>query len=93
MKFKLSCFSFFALFLITFISAIDGADWLIAALFVLLVFANNIAQEHGHDSLAFFAGKGTIVRWAAWIALFLAIVVFGAYGLGYVPVNPMYAQF
>ena len=29
MKFKLSCFSFFALFLITFISAIDGADWLI----------------------------------------------------------------
>ena len=71
----------------------DGADWLIAALFVLLVFANNIAQEHGHDSLAFFAGKGTIVRWAAWIALFLAIVVFGAYGLGYVPVNPMYAQF
>ena len=33
------------------------------------------------------------VRWVLGCALILAIVVFGAYGAGYVPVDPMYASF
>ena len=33
------------------------------------------------------------VRWVLGCALILAIVVFGAYGTGYVPVDPMYASF
>ena len=71
----------------------DIADWLIASIFVALMFAGGIAREHGHNVLNLVATRGIIVRWAVWIALFLAVVVFGAYGLGYVPVNPMYAQF
>ena len=33
------------------------------------------------------------VRWLVYYMLIMAIVVFGAYGSGYIPVNPMYANF
>ena len=71
----------------------DGADWLVTVIFTSVVFVSSIAREHGHDVLTFIGGRGALVRWTVWIALFVAIVVFGAYGFGYVPVNPMYAQF
>ena len=32
-------------------------------------------------------------RWALWYTLFLAVIIFGAYGTAYAPVDPMYAQF
>ena len=37
--------------------------------------------------------KPTPVRWAVLYALILYIIIFGAYGVGYVPVDPMYANF
>ena len=33
------------------------------------------------------------VRWTVFYALILFIIVFGAYGKGYIPVDPMYANF
>lgn len=39
------------------------------------------------------ATKGVFTRWVVWVLLFVAVVVFGAYGYGYAPVDPMYAQF
>jgi hypothetical protein len=35
----------------------------------------------------------TAYRWAIWIVLVMLIVIFGGYGYGYIPIDPMYAQF
>ena len=72
---------------------LSQADLLAASVFALLVFASSIAREHGHNILEIVAEKRFVIRWGFWLLLFFAIVVFGAYGVGYVPIDPMYAQF
>ena len=71
----------------------DPADFIIAGIFIALVFARDYAYEHDHNLLAMISGKNAVIRWAAWIAIVMAVVIFGAYGHGYIPVDPMYAQF
>ena len=60
---------------------------------MIVVFVVGLLKERGHDVSSCIASRGPIVRWGVLVALFLAIVVFGAYGVGYVPVDPMYAEF
>jgi hypothetical protein len=37
--------------------------------------------------------KPLVLRWTVLLALLFYIIIFGAYGVGYIPVNPMYANF
>ena len=37
--------------------------------------------------------QNIIIRWVIYYAFILFIIIFGAYGYGYVPVDPIYAQF
>ena len=60
---------------------------------MLVVLAVGVFKERGHDLSAYIASRGPVVRWGVLIVLFMAIVVFGAYGVGYTPVDPMYAEF
>lgn len=60
---------------------------------MLVVLAVGISKERGHDLSSYFASRGSVVRWGVLVALLMAIVIFGAYGVGYVPVYPMYAEF
>ena len=39
------------------------------------------------------ATKNIVIRWTLYFALIIMIVIFGAYGIGYIPVNPIYAEF
>ena len=71
----------------------NRADWATAGFFFALVLAYDLAMEHGHNVRESICAKGPVVRWAIWIAIVMAIVIFGAYGFGYVAVDPMYAQF
>lgn len=68
-------------------------DYLIVTLFSLVMLAVGAAKERGTDALLALGRRGAVVRWSVAIALFMAIVIFGAYGTGYTPVDPMYAQF
>ncbi len=73
--------------------SLDAHDFLIAALGIVIVLVFDAVKEHGIPVLSRIAAQGTFVRWAVWIALLAIVVVFSAYGYGYVPVDPMYAQF
>lgn len=72
---------------------IDGADFVIVGVTVLIVFAVSLLNEKGICVRQALREKPTPIRWAVLYALILFIFIFGAYGVGYVPVDPMYANF
>ena len=37
--------------------------------------------------------KNIVIRWLVYYAIIMFIIIFGAYGRGYVPVDPIYANF
>ena len=72
---------------------LDRHDFAIVALAVACLIVVGVAKERGKDIGAAIANRGALIRWCALALLFVAVVVFGAYGVGYTPVDPMYAQF
>ena len=77
----------------TVFSCMSRADFAASLLFIPFVFAYDLAYERGHDLRLLAEQRGFVTRWAIWIAIVMTVVIFGAYGLGYIPVDPMYAQY
>ena len=71
----------------------DVWDLIIVAVTVVIVFAVSILQERGTPIRTSIARRPTWQRWLIWYALILFIIIFGAYGPGYTPIDPMYANF
>lgn len=76
-----------------FTHGLDRADCLIVVVMAAFMLIEDVIKERGTGIVASVSQRGAALRWATWVAVFLFIVVFGAYGPGYAPVNPMYAQF
>ena len=72
---------------------VDGQDLMIVGVAVGIVFAVSLMQEKGVNVRDALYQKPTVIRWSALYALILFIVIFGAYGNGYTPVDPLYAQY
>ena len=72
---------------------IDKFDLMIVAVTLLIVFVVSVINEKGKSVRALLAQRPAAVRWTVFYALILFIIVFGAYGKGYIPVDPMYANF
>ena len=68
-------------------------DLLVASLTLLLVFAVSLCHERKKSVREWLAARPIAVRYALLYLLILTIVIFGAYGRGYVPVDPIYAGF
>lgn len=68
-------------------------DFLIVAVTLILVFAVGVLRERGVSVREKIASWPIVPRWAVWLALIMFLVIFGAYGSGYEPVDPMYANF
>ena len=66
---------------------------LILVVSVLLVLIISILQENNIPLRKTISKKPVVLRWAIYYTAILAIILFGAYGVGYVPVEPMYAGF
>lgn len=72
---------------------LDAQDFAIVIVGVAIVFAVSLMREKGISPGALVSKRHTVVRWSVYYAAILSIIVFGAYGLGYAPVDPMYAGF
>lgn len=72
---------------------LDHADIVITVITLGIVFTVSLANERGISLRAQLQNKPLVVRWILLYALIFFILIFGAYGVGYDPVNPMYANF
>ena len=68
-------------------------DFFITAFTLLIVFAVSLLNEKNVSLREVLSKKHVAVRWAVMYALIMYILIFGAYGYGYMPVDPLYAQF
>ena len=71
---------------------LTGGDYLIAGIGVLIMLAVSIAQEK-HGSVRELLWKRSGLMYAVFAVLILAILVFGAYGVGYDASQFIYNQF
>ncbi len=71
----------------------DKRDFLIVFLVVIIIFIIGIIKERGGHIREAIAGRNIVLRFLIYYALIMFIVVFGAYGSGYVPLDPIYASF
>ena len=73
--------------------SIDSKDFGIVGVTLVIVLVISLLREKGVAVRKVLQTKPTALRWAVIYALLFYILIFGAYGKGYVPVNPMYANF
>ena len=72
---------------------IDRQDVAIVGVSLIIVLIISILKERGVQIRETLARQNVVVRWTLIYGLILYIIIFGAYGLGYIPVAPIYANF
>lgn len=72
---------------------IDVQDIIIVAVALVIIFVISVLNENGINIRLSLKKKNIVIRWGLLYALIMFIVIFGAYGKGYVPVDPIYANF
>ena len=72
---------------------IDIQDIAIMFAVVVIIFVISLLKEKGINIREAISKKNIVTRWSLYYALILLIIVFGTYGLGVVPLDPMYANF
>ena len=72
---------------------VDVYDLVIVFVTLVIVLAVSILQEKGLRVRDLILRQPTPLRWGVVYALLFFIVIFGAYGTNYTPVNPLYAQY
>lgn len=71
----------------------DPEDFLIVGVALVVVLVVSVLKERGICIRQKLQTYPMAVRWAIWYGLLLFLLIFGAYGVGYIPVDPMYAVF
>lgn len=72
---------------------LDIQDYLIVGITLVIIFAVSLLKERGVRIREEIAKKPIPVRWAFYYGLILFVIIFGAYGVGYIPMDPVYANF
>ena len=69
------------------------ADWVAIVAGTAVVFVYDLLCEKGFSMRTWLFARKLPVRWACCYALIFAVIIFGAYGTGYQPVDLIYAGF
>ena len=72
---------------------LDIKDYIVLIISIIFIFVIGLLKEKGHNIREEVSNKNIFIRWILYYAFILIIIVFGAYGIGYVPVDPIYADF
>ena len=72
---------------------LDIYDYIVIIAAIIFVFIISLLKEKGVDVRERLNKKKTFIKWAILYAFILSIFIFGAYGPGYEPVDPIYADF
>ncbi len=72
---------------------LDIKDFIIIGISLIFILIISILKEKKIEIRENLSKKHLVIRWLCYYALILSIIVFGAYGEGYVPVEPIYADF
>lgn len=76
-----------------FLLGMDKYDYLIVLIVLIFILCVGILQEQNIPIRDRISKKNIAIRFAVYYVLILFIIIFGAYGKGYVPVDPIYAGF
>ncbi len=71
----------------------DSKDLVIIILSISILFVVGIIQEKGISIREKIASRNIVIRFAFYYAVIVFIIIFGAYGADYLPVDPMYANY
>ena len=71
----------------------DIYDYIVLILAIVFIFVIGILKEKGKNIREDVSNKNIFLRWMLYYAFIVIIIVFGAYGIGYEPVEPIYADF
>ena len=72
---------------------LDIKDYFIIIVTLVVIFIVGILKEKNHNIRTEISKKNIVIRWMIYYMLILSIIIFGAYGPGYIPVDPIYADF
>lgn len=72
---------------------IDVFDFIIVGITLLIIFVISLLEEKEINIRESIAKLNIIIRWTIYYIFILYIIIFGAYGAGYIPVDPIYANF
>lgn len=72
---------------------IDKLDYTIVIITLLFVFIISILKEKNINIRESLSTKSKPIRWLIFYILIFYLIIFGAYGMNYTPVDPMYAGF
>lgn len=72
---------------------LDKYDYLVIIFALLIIFIISLLKEFKVNIRESIARKNIILRWTIYYLLIMSIIIFGAYGIGYLPVAPIYADF
>lgn len=73
--------------------AMDQYDFIIVFIAVLIVFVFSILKERHIDIRQTISQYHIVLRWSIYLSFIMFIVIFGAYGTGYIPIDPIYVNF
>ena len=72
---------------------LDIKDLVVVIVFTIIILIVSILKEKGINIREKIAKRNIVLRWTIYLILIISVIVFGAYGVGYIPVDPMYANY